>query len=218
LGKSFTVYAVDRRGRGSSGDTEPYAIEREYEDVAAVVETAGPGTSVLGHSYGALCALEAALLTNSVGKLILYEPVFPTDGEAVYPPGTQARFQALLEQGDRQALLTTFYRELVGLSEEEISMLRADASWQGRLAAAHTAVRELADGDYVFEPTRFANLAAPTLLLVGENSPPILRKPSELVASALPNARIVEMAGQGHAAMTTAPSLFLHEVTTFLTG
>jgi pimeloyl-ACP methyl ester carboxylesterase len=110
----------------------------------------------------------------------------------------------------------TFYRELIGLSEEEINMLRADASWQGRLAAVHTAVRELADGDYVFEPGRFANLVVPTLLLVGENSPSVLRKPSEHVASALPNSRIVEMPRQGHAAMTTAPALFLREVFSFL--
>lgn len=217
LGKKFTVYAMDRRGRGGSGDNEPYSIEREYEDVAAVVDAAGPGVGLLGHSYGALCALEASLLTRNVAKLVLYEPPFPIDGEALYPPGTQEKFQALLEQGDREVLLVAFFRELVGMSDEEINLLRGDPSWQGRLAAAHTLVREFADGDYVFDPSRFRSLCAPTLLLVGGISPPALTRPSELVAAAVPNSRIVEMLGQGHAAMNTAPELFLKEVLGFLT-
>lgn len=216
LDRDFTVYAMDRRGRGGSGDNEVFAIEREYEDVAAVVDAAGPGTSLLGHSYGALCSLEAALLTRNINKLILYEPVFSTDGVAPYAPEVRQRFQALLDQGDREVLLTAFFREVVQMSDEDIGLLKADPSWQGRLAAAHTLVREFADGDYIFEANRFRNLEIPTLLLVGGNSAPDLRRPSGLVAAALPNSRIVEMPGQGHAAMTTAPELFLREILNFL--
>src|SRR5918998_6394003 len=83
----FTVYAVDRRGRGDSGDAEDYAIEREFEDVAAVVDTIGEPANLLGHSYGALCALEAALLTPNVRKLVLYEPPMEVTGERINPPG-----------------------------------------------------------------------------------------------------------------------------------
>jgi pimeloyl-ACP methyl ester carboxylesterase len=110
----------------------------------------------------------------------------------------------------------TFFRETVHASEEEIARLRAEPVWPARLAAAHTVVREMADADYVFDPERFRNLTAHTLLLLGETSPPALKKPTERLAAALPNSRVVVMPGQGHIAMTTAPELFLREVMGFL--
>ena len=207
---------MDRRGRGESGDTEPYALEREYEDVAAVVNAAGPQVNLLGHSYGALLAMEAALRTPRLRKLVLYEPGFPVEGIAMYAPGTTERFQALLEQGDREGLLVAVFRDLVGVPEKDIVLLRAEPGWQGRLAAAHTVVREMADADYVFDPEQFRSLAVPTLLLTGETSPPIATKPTERLASVLPNSRVVVMPGQGHVAMSTAPELFLREVIGFL--
>jgi pimeloyl-ACP methyl ester carboxylesterase len=216
LGRRFEVYAMDRRGRGGSGDAASYAIEAEYDDVAAVVETAGAGASLLGHSYGGLCALEAALRVSNLRSLLLYEPVFATEA-ALYPPAARQRLEALDRQGDRELLLTTFFREIVEMPEEDIEKLRADPSWLRRIAAAHTLVREFADADYVFEPARFRGLAVPTLLLVGGSSPPAMTRPSELIAEALPDARIVVMPGQGHAAMNTAPDLFLREVIGFLT-
>ncbi len=81
LERSFTVYSVDRRGRGRSGDTAPYAIEREFEDVAALVESIPARAFLLGHSYGALCSLEAALLTTRIRKMILIEPSMYTGGK-----------------------------------------------------------------------------------------------------------------------------------------
>ena len=217
LERHFTTYAMDRRGRGKSGDNAAYHIEREYEDVAAVVDVAGPQVNLLGHSYGALCAMEAALRTNNLRRLVLYEPAFPTDGTEMYPPGSIQRLQDLADQGDRELLLTTFFRDFAQMSEHEISALRSHPSWQGRLAAAHTAVRELADADYVFDPSRFHDLAVPTLLLMGGESPALLTKPTEQLSKVLPNCRVVVMPGQGHAAMNTAPGLFLREVITFLT-
>jgi pimeloyl-ACP methyl ester carboxylesterase len=217
LERHFTVFAMDRRGRGGSGDSEDYAIEREYEDVAAVVDAAGPGTNLLGHSFGGLCALEAAFRTPNVRKLVLYEPAFAVEGIEMYPPGTLERFQSLLDQGDRDLFLTTFFREIVGASEEEVAALRAAPSWQGRLAAAHTAVREFADGDYVLDRERAAKLLVPTLLLLGGNSPPILTRPTQVLGATLPNARVVVMPGQAHIAMNTAPDLFCREVISFLT-
>ena len=74
----FTVYALDRRGRGGSEDAQPYTIEREFDDVAATVNAIGEPVNVLGHSYGALCALEAALRTDHIRKLVLYEPPIPS--------------------------------------------------------------------------------------------------------------------------------------------
>jgi len=216
LERHFTVYAMDRRGRGESGDAEPYALEREFEDVAAVVNAAGPQVDLLGHSYGALCAMEAALRTTHLHKLVLYEPAFPVEGIEMYPPGMREKLQALLEQGDREGLLVALFRDIVQVPEKEIALLRAEPVWQARLAAAHTLVREVADADYVFDPERFRSLAVPTLLLLGENSPPSLKKPTERLASVLPNSRVVVMSDQGHVAMRTAPELFLREVIGFL--
>ena len=85
LERLFTVYNVDRRGRGRSGDTAPYAIQREFEDVAALVEGIPQKAFLLGHSYGALCSLEAALLTTHIRKLILNEPPMYTTVKVEYP-------------------------------------------------------------------------------------------------------------------------------------
>ncbi len=216
LTERFTVLAMDRRGRGASGDAPDYALEREYEDVAAVLRAAGPGASLLGHSFGALCAMEAALRVPGLRRLVLYEPGFPVDGAALYPPGLLDRLRALLDAGDRDGFLAAFFRDGAGLSDAQIDTLRADPSWPARLAGAHTALREAADGDYVFAPERFAALAVPTLLVVGGASPPELTAPSRALAAALPDSRIAMLPGQGHAAITTAPEMFLGAVLPFL--
>jgi pimeloyl-ACP methyl ester carboxylesterase len=106
--EKFTVYAVDRRGRGESGDNEPYKIEREFEDIAAVIDSIHGPVNVLGHSYGALCCLESALLTENIAKLILYEPYIHT-GIDVYPPGIADRIQALVDAGDRDGAVSTMF-------------------------------------------------------------------------------------------------------------
>jgi pimeloyl-ACP methyl ester carboxylesterase len=85
LEKQFSIYAVDRRGRGASGDAHAYAMRREFEDVAAVVDSIGDRVHLLGHSFGAICSLEATLLTSHVHKVILYEPPLPVEGAPTYP-------------------------------------------------------------------------------------------------------------------------------------
>lgn len=101
LEKYRTVYAVDRRGRGESGDGSNYAIEREFDDVAAVVDPIGNGVDLLGHSFGAVCALEAGLRTSHLRKLILYEPPLALVGLSIYPEGIVDRLRAQLDSGDR---------------------------------------------------------------------------------------------------------------------
>ena len=212
----FTVFAVDRRGRGESGDTDPYAIQREFEDVAAVIDSITGPVNVLGHSYGAICCLEAVLLAKNVRKLILYEPPIPT-GIQIYPPGAPERIQALVDEGDREGAVATFFREIVRMPEKELEMLRSLPVWKSRVASAHTIAREMTfDKHYKFLPERFSGLDVPTLLLLGGDSPPFLRKAIEAVHSALPDSRIVEMPGQQHTAMNTAPALFAAEVLRFL--
>jgi pimeloyl-ACP methyl ester carboxylesterase len=219
LEKHSSVYAVDRRGYGESGDSPTYAIEREFEDIAAVVDSIGEPASLLGHSFGALCALEAASLTRNIRKLILYEPAIPLPGVPLYPEGVIDRLQALLDAGDREGMLTTFLGELVGMSPHEIEQMRSSPAWPARLAAAHTLPRESwAEERYTFDAQRFKVLQTPTLLLTGGDSPQFLKAATEVVDSALPNSRIAVMPGQQHIAMYTAPDLFLHEVLSFLNG
>ena len=215
----FTVYAVDRRGRGGSGDSEDYTIEQEFEDVAAVVDSIGEPVNLLGHSYGAVCALEAARLTRNVRKLVLYEPGMNVTGEQIYPAGLIARLEALLEAGDRDGVVSTMFRDLVGMPQEEVEYLRSLPAWQERVKAAHTVPRELrADEHYHFVSERFKDLSTPTLVLEGSDSPAFLKAADKAVDEALPNCRIGVMSGQGHAAMDTGTDLFTTEVLRFLEG
>lgn len=210
-----TCYALDRRGRGLSGDGPRYALEREAEDVAAVCDAIEGPVDLLGHSYGGLCAVEAASRTTNVRRLVLYEPAVPVG--AAYPPGTVERLEALLARGDRDGAVRSMLRDVAGLSEAELAALRAHPSWQGRLAAAHTLPRELrVDATWRPDPARLARIASPTLLLVGGASPPMYREGAELLRKAIPNARIVTLPGQGHVAMNTAPEMFSREVLAFL--
>lgn len=212
----FTVYAVDRRGRGGSGDAPRYAIEREFEDVAAVVDAISEPSFLLGHSYGAVCSLEASLLTRNVRKLVLYEPPIRTAG-SLYSPGTVERLQGLLDTGDRDGVVSTFFREVVRAPDDELRMLRSLPNWPARVAAAHTIPREMRINDeYRFEPARFAAMRVPTLLLLGGSSPVMFKDAVEAVHAALPEARVAVMPGQQHTAMNTAPELFLSEVLNFL--
>lgn len=214
LKERFTVTAIDRRGRGRSGDADDYALEREFEDVAAVVDWAGEDVSVLGHSYGGICALEAALLTDRIGKLVLYEPPM---GFLKSPPDVVQRLGALLEAGERDELVAYFMGKVAGLPPDQIELLRSLPAWDARLAVAHTIPREeLANREYAFEPDRFRELHVPTLFLTGGDSPDPFHQAGEALRMALPDCRVVVMPGQRHAAMDTGTELFTSEVLSFL--
>jgi pimeloyl-ACP methyl ester carboxylesterase len=215
----FAVCAVDRRGRGGSGDSEDYTIEREFEDVGAVMDYLGEPAVLLGHSYGALVALEAALLTSNVRKLVLYDPGIEIEGEEVSPPEVIGRLEALLEAGDRDGVVATTMREIAGLPPETVEYMRSQPAWQARVSAAHTIPRELrAVKEYTLVPERFGDLRVTTLVLSGGESPGALRKAAEAVDERLPDSRIVVMSGHGHAAMDTGTNLFTAEVLRFVEG
>src|SRR5262245_15167053 len=217
LERHFTLYAMDRRGRGGSGDAPSYALEREAEDVASVVDSIGAPASVLGHSYGGLCAIEAALQTDHVSRLILYEAV-PLRGTDAYPRGIISRFEELLEAGDVDGMLTAVFRELVQMPQNEIDLLRSQAvAWKVRLSNSRTLPREMrAEERYVFAPERFRRMRVATLLLVGGDSPQRELANADGVAAALPDATVVILPGQQHIAMYSAPGLFVKEVVGFL--
>jgi pimeloyl-ACP methyl ester carboxylesterase len=214
LEQRFTVFAIDRRGRGRSGDASDYALEREYEDVVAVVEAAGEEVAVLGHSYGGICALEAALLTDRISALVLYEPPM---GFLKSPPHVVDRLQALLDEGRRDELLGYFMQEVAGLPPDQVELMRSLPAWEARLDAADTIPREeLASREYVFDPARFRHLNVPTLYLQGGDSSEPFKAAGDALRTALPDCRVVVMSGQRHAAMDTATDLFTAEVLSFL--
>ncbi len=216
LEQRFTIYALDRRGRGASGDAEAYALEREVEDLAAVMEGIGEPAALLGHSYGALVSLEAAPRIANLRRLALYEPPIPT-ATALVTPALIARLDALIASGDREGAVATFLAEGPRVPAHELAIMRSLPAWSARVAAAHTIPRELrASSEYRFDPTRFASLRAPTLLLLGGSSPPPFRAALELVRGAIAHAELVVLPSQQHAAMDTAPDLFLRELLRFL--
>jgi len=208
---------VDRRGRGRSGDVEPYTLDREYEDVAAVVDSIPGPVNLLGHSYGAICSLEASLKTSNLGKLILYEPPLSTNVKKNSPPDALDRMNSYLHAGEDEKTLLFFLQEVVGIPQKEIRMLRILPSWPSRVALAHTLPREEASIEsYILKPERFSNMATPTLLLLGGDSPPFFRAAIEALKRSIPNSRIAVMPEQRHAAMDTAPKVFLREVIGFI--
>jgi pimeloyl-ACP methyl ester carboxylesterase len=212
----FTVHAMDRRGRGQSGDHASYALEREFEDVAAVIDSIGGPVSLLGHSYGAICSLEAAVRTPAVKELVLYEPPIPTRGPIVAPE-LVLELEALFEQGQREAVVSTFFRKVVRMPPAELELLKQSPSWPARLAAAGTIPREeRGTNDYRFEPSRFTALAPRTRLLLGGDSPAFFSDAISLLKSTLPSAEVVVMPGQQHVAINTAPELFTRSVLEFL--
>jgi pimeloyl-ACP methyl ester carboxylesterase len=217
-----TVHVMDRRGRGAGCDAPDYALEREFEDVAAVVdsiaEASGSRVDVYGHSYGGECAFGAALLSSSVRSLILYEGWPPvTPGKLVFPPEVEERLDALVAAGENEAALETFMCEVAKVSEGELAAIRAQPSWPARVAAAHTITREIRAffGDR-FDPARAARIGVPVLVLTGSESPPEVRDDPETFAAALPDARLVAIEGQQHLADVLVPDVFAEHVLAFL--
>lgn len=216
LTEGFTVHAMNRRGRGGSGDVEPYAIEREFEDVAALVDSLQEPVNLFGHSFGALCSLEASLLTGNIRRLVLYEPPLPVEGE-IYPADVVAKLEELLEKEGPEPTLVAFMKEVVRMPDEEFETFRKSSAWDARVAAAHTIPRELrAASKYVFRPARFANMNIRTMLMMGSESPPFLTHAARTVRMALPQATLAVLDGQQHVAMDTAPDLFLRTLLDFL--
>ena len=218
LAERFTTYRVDRRGRGMSDDHSDGGdddLAREVEDILAVIESVGSPVHLLGHSSGAICALEAALNGAPLRSLILYEP--PIYVPPYQPSGLADRLQALADAGDLEGLMVTFMREGPRMPEAEIAALQASPGWQARVANAPRILREVRLVEtYRPEEERLQAFDAPTLLLLGTNTAPHHTAATEFLAAMLPKVRVVALEGQGHVAMHTAPDLFAGEVLAFL--
>ena len=219
LRNEMTTFCLDRRGFGASAEeASPYTIERDFEDVAAVVDavaalTGGP-VALWGHSYGANCAMGGATMTGNIHHLILYEPSFGL----TYPPGSIEAIQAAVDTGDRDEAIRRVLADILEMTDPEIEALRADPLWTTRLDAAHTVPRECrVEADWVFQPGQFSRATAPTLLLSGSESVTDVIKATHAAAAALPDARIHVLDGHAHFAHKTDPALITETITAFIT-
>jgi pimeloyl-ACP methyl ester carboxylesterase len=202
----FTVVTIDRRGRGGSGDAPEYAIEREAEDVLAVLE-AVDGELLVGHSYGALCSILAAQRTERLRRLVLYEPPIAVREEWV------ARLEAVVAGGEIESALERFLRG-AGMTAEQLEVIRSSRAWPVLLEAAPLVPRELRAARELQMPRR--PIEVPTLFLQGANTTghAYVDGLDELRA-AFPNSRFELIPGQQHVAHVFAPDVFARLVGDF---
>jgi pimeloyl-ACP methyl ester carboxylesterase len=221
LGRSRRLHAIDRRGRGGSGDSADYSIEREYEDVAAVAdaiatESGGP-VDVLGHSYGGRTALGAALRTDTIRRVVAYEGAPLPPGSSYRPAGMLEAVHAALARGDRDLALSTFLRGIVGMSEADLARYRADPVWPTRVAAAETIVREVeAETSEPASLEALAGVTVPVLLILGSVSRSPFGEGTDALAARLADAEVAVIEGAAHAAHHTHVPEFTAVVTAFL--
>jgi pimeloyl-ACP methyl ester carboxylesterase len=210
------VTAMDRRGRGSSGDSERYALSTEYDDIAAVAaclaENQGGPVDVFAHSYGATCALGAAARGAAFRRIALYEP----PGPQTVPSQWVERVTALVADGKAGRAMISFLTEIIGLTAGQAGELKAaPAAYDVLPIVAGTLPREAQALMSVDLPGLAASVAPPALLLLGTASPAWAGDITRAIAAALPAAELVILTGHGHEAIDSAPGLVVRELHRF---
>ena len=199
LARSFTVLNYDRRGRGDSGDTPPYSVAREVDDIRALLEAAGGSATVLGLSSGAVLAAEAAASGLPIDGLIMWEPPFSIDPDGPRRATEYSdRLTELLAADRRDDALVHFIRQ-VGVPDEMIAAIRQTPYWQVGLNLAHTLAYDAAImGDSTIPAGRFGRIGTSTLVLAGSESPEFLRQAAAQTAAVVPGAHVDVLQGQDH--------------------
>jgi pimeloyl-ACP methyl ester carboxylesterase len=212
LRERFTVYAIARRGRGATDATTGHTVEDEAQDVADVIRSIVDPVYLLGHSYGAHCALLAAAgQPQRVRRLVLYEPAWPTMLRA----DALAALETLAAADAWDQFAYAFFANLLHVPTDELDALRASDLWPPIVADARASLGDLcALHAYRFDPARFDGLNVPVLLQIGSESPRDLYV-TDALAAVLPDARIDTLAGQAHEGMTTAPELYVDAMLQF---
>ncbi len=217
LAPHFTVYAYDRRGRGESGDTPPYAPAREVEDIAALVEATGGSASLVGLSSGGALALDAAASGLPITKVVAYEPPYVDDGGERGGAAHEGRLQRLIADGQRGSAVRYFMRDMVGAPAPMVAMMRLMPwIWRKLEAVAHTLPYDAAVmTGFRIPRARFASIGVPALVMNGAKTDPRLQDAARAIAAAIPTAHHRELAGQTH---NVKPAVLAPEVVEFLTG
>jgi pimeloyl-ACP methyl ester carboxylesterase len=205
LGKHFTVYNFDRRGRGDSGDIQPFAREREIEDVQALVEDAGGEAMVLGFSSGSAVTLDAAAVTPGITKVAVYEPPFIVDdSRQPVPADYTEHLTTLAAEGKREEAVEYFLTQAVGIPAEYIAGMKQDqATWSRMIGVAHTIAYDAAFVGNVMQgkplpADRWGNVTVPVLVAAGDASDAWMHHAADALAKVLPHASRQTLEGQTH--------------------
>jgi alpha-beta hydrolase superfamily lysophospholipase len=214
----FTVFNYDRRGRGGSGDTQPYAVEREVEDLDALIEEAGGSVMVFGGSSGSGLALEATARSAAVSKLAVWEPPYHVDASAPeLPHDFAAQLDALVRAGRRADAIELFMVQAAEAPVEAVAAMRLQPSWAGMEAVAHTLAYEAAvmgQGN-ALPARRLVAITQPTLVLNGGNSPAWMLNAGKAVAGTIQGAVHRVLDGQTH---NVSPEALAPELLEFFTA
>jgi pimeloyl-ACP methyl ester carboxylesterase len=216
LAEKFTVYTFDRRGRGDSGDTQPYSADREVDDLAAVIKAAGGTAFVFGHSSGAALALRAAAQGAPVSAVVAYEApyIIPGTRPLAESPGT--RIREMVSAGRPGDAVRFWMTDVVAGPPEMVSMMESSPMWAGLEAMAHTLPYDLElAGDQGIPEDYLAKITVPVLILGGANSPDWFRRTVRETAAAIPGARLMMLEGYDHGA---PPEVLTPVLTEFFLG
>jgi pimeloyl-ACP methyl ester carboxylesterase len=206
---------IGRRGKGFSDDGPSYSFEREYEDIASVLDAVGPPRFLFGHSSGAICALGAALVSR-VDRLILVEPPLPLDGTGIDSEHAAA-IRTALRRGEAETAVLIGFRHALKLEETAIEAWRARADWPDVLQRGVAWLRELDEINRLpSDIDRYRAICAPTLLIYGTATQPRRRRAVEALAVAIPDAQVAAFEGYGHDVANAAASEVASAVLDFL--
>jgi pimeloyl-ACP methyl ester carboxylesterase len=213
LARRFAVFSVNRRGRDGSGAPAPHTMEQEFADIVAVVEAVGDRVHLVGHSGGALCSLGAALLTDRLDSLTLYEPPWVEELKLM----DLSPLLDLIRDGRNEEAALLFLRIGPQVPEADLQRLVASPIWPHIVSLAPTMPAEFgALAGYQFDALRYRDTQTPMLLLVGEDSPPVLKAVNQALRDVAPDARYVDLPGQQHGANLDAPEMLAAEITKFI--
>jgi pimeloyl-ACP methyl ester carboxylesterase len=213
----FTVYTYDRRGRGDSGDTPSYSVEREIDDLTAVISAAGEGPAfVYGHSSGAALALKAAVAGAPVGAIVAYEPPFTIPGSRELPDNPGPRIREMVEAGRRGDAVRYWMTDVVQAPPGVLAMMEGSPAWPGLEALTHTLPYDIElTGDQGIPVGVLARITVPVLVVGGGNSPDWFRRTVRETAEAIPGARLVTVEGHDHG---VPPEVIAPVLTEFFLG
>ena len=216
LAPHFTVFTYDRRGRGESGDVQPYAREREVEDIAALIGSAGGSAHLVGLSSGAALALEAAAAGLGIGKVAAYEPPY-VGADSRAGAAYEGQLKKLIAEGRRGEAVKYFMRDMVGVPGVFVVMMQLMFGvWRKLKAVAHTLPYDAAVmGDFTVPVSRLRTIRTPTLVMHGSKTDARLKNAAEAVAEAVPNARHLTLGGQTH---NVNPQVLSRALVEFLGG
>ncbi len=210
LAQHVFVVNYDRRGRGDSGDAGHYSVEREIEDLEALIAEVGGSAAVFGYSSGATLVMKAAAAGLAITKLALYEPPFVDDSRPRPPADLSGQLTELIAADRRGDAVELFQTKAVGMPVGVVAQMRNAPFRPALEAIAHTLVYDaIIMGDYTFPTELVTSIRTPTLVIDGEQSPPFLREAARAVAETLPSGRRHSLAGQDHTIdpKATAPIL-----------